>query len=303
MRRLPYLNGLRAFEAAARGGSIAAAAAELGVAPAAVSRMVKLLEARIGFALFERGPNRLSLTPAGRAYRDGLTAIFDGLVDLTDRASALARHPVLTIGAGPTFAARWLIPRLSSLRAALPGVDVRVTAGGIAAPFADEWTCGIFLGDGNWPGLVAVPLFAAELAPVAAPAVAKRLRDPADLARVPLLRVAHSPHDWRDWAAAAGVPEPDTTGPTFEYYGQVLQAAIDGAGVAMGITPYIDEDLGAGRLVAPFPARAPKHKGWFLVHRARRAGEPAFEAFKNWILRASGGTRPNRRRPGSRHAP
>ncbi|MFM7346326.1 MAG: LysR substrate-binding domain-containing protein, partial [Tagaea sp.] len=300
MRRLPYLNGLRAFEAAARGGSIAAAAAELGVAPAAVSRMVKLLETRNGFALFERGPNRLVLTPAGSAYRDGLTAAFDGLVELTDRAAALARHPILTVGADPTFAARWLIPRLSDLREALPGVDVRVTAGGIAAPFADDWTCGIRLGDGKWPGLVAVPLFAAELAPVASPAMAKRLRDPADLARVPLLRVAHSPEDWRDWAKAAGIPAPDATGPTFEYYGQALQAAVDGAGVAMGITPYIDEDLSAGRLVAPFRTRAPKNKGWFLVHRARRAGEPAFEAFKRWISRASAGTRPNRRRPESR---
>ncbi|MCM0019337.1 MAG: LysR substrate-binding domain-containing protein [Tagaea sp.] len=303
MRRLPYLNGLRAFEAVARGRSIAAASAELGVAPAAVSRMVKLLEARIGFALFARGPNRLVLTTAGGAYRDGLTEIFDRLVDLTDRAASLARHPILTIGAGPTFASRWLIPRLSSLRKAVPGVDVRVTAGGIAAPFADDWTCGIRLGDGNWPGLVAVPLFAAELSPVASPAFAKRLRDPADLSRVPLLRVAHSPDDWRLWAEAAGIPAPSAAGPTFEYYGQALQAAADGVGVAMGVTPYIDDDLATGRLAAPFALRAPKHKGWFLVHRARRAGEPAFEAFKAWITSRRAGTRPNRRRPENRHAP
>jgi LysR family transcriptional regulator, glycine cleavage system transcriptional activator len=303
MRRLPYLNGLRAFEAVARGGSISAASAELGVAPASVSRMVKLLEARIGFALFARAPNRLALTKAGRVYCDGLTEIFDRLVDLTDRAAALARHPILTIGAGPTFASRWLIPRLSSLREAVPGVDVRVTAGGIAAPFADDWTCGIRLGDGKWPGLIAVPLFAAELSPVAAPALAKRLREPADLACVPLLRVAHSAEDWRIWCAAAGIPEPPGSGPTFEYYGQALQAAADGVGVAMGVTPYIDDDLAAGRLVTPFALRAPKNKGWFLVHRARRAGEPAFEAFKAWIISGRAGTRPNRRRPGSRHAP
>jgi LysR family glycine cleavage system transcriptional activator len=104
MRKIPYLNGIRAFEAAARGGSFAAAAKELNVTPAAVSRMVRLLEQRLGLALFVREANRLALTPTGRSYQAGLTQIFDALANLTDQVRTLAANPVLTVGVGPTFA-------------------------------------------------------------------------------------------------------------------------------------------------------------------------------------------------------
>src|SRR5689334_10024960 len=107
MRRLPFLNGVRAFEAAARGGGFSAAAAELNVTPAAISRLVRLLELRLGLALFERRANRLVPTPAGRSYQAGLTPLFDALAALTDRVAAEARAKVLTVGVGPTFAIRW----------------------------------------------------------------------------------------------------------------------------------------------------------------------------------------------------
>jgi LysR family glycine cleavage system transcriptional activator len=148
MRRLPYLNGIRAFEAAARCGSFAGAAVELSVTPAAVSRMVRLLEDRLGVGLFERSANRLALTAAGRAYRIGLSPILDALVQLTDQVKAQSGR-VLTVGVGPTFAVRWLIPRLADFRRSAPDIDVRITTGGAAAPFADDWTCGIKLGEGN----------------------------------------------------------------------------------------------------------------------------------------------------------
>src|SRR5262249_51194279 len=111
MRQLPYLNGIKAFEAAARAGSFAGAATELNVSPAAVSRMVRLLEDRLGVVLFERGANKLSLTSAGHAYQVGLSPIFDALTLLTEQVKGRAGHPILTIGVGPTFAVRWLIPR------------------------------------------------------------------------------------------------------------------------------------------------------------------------------------------------
>ena len=161
MRRLPYLNGLKAFEAAARRGSFASAAAELNVTPSAVSRMVRLLEARLGVDLFERSANRLALTAAGRAYHVGLVPIFDALVLLTDQVEARSATRALTIGVGPTFAIRWLIPRLATFRELAPDIEVRITTGGAAAPFVDDWTCGIKLGDGHWPGLVAEQLFGA----------------------------------------------------------------------------------------------------------------------------------------------
>src|SRR3984893_3608967 len=243
VRRLLFLNGIRAFEAAARSGSFAAAGTELHVSPAAISRMVHLLEERLGIALFERKANRLVMTPAGRAYQNGLTPIFDALASLTAQVTAPSSVRVLTIGVGPTFAMRWLIPRLADFRKEEPDIDVRITTGGAAAPFGDDWSCGIKLGDGEWPGLVAEPLFAADLLPVCAPRPATSLKRPGDLKGPGPPRAAHSPDDWPLWLKTAGVTRVTARGPEVQFYGQGLTAAVDGLGVAMGIRPYIDDDL------------------------------------------------------------
>ena len=199
MRRLPFLNGVRAFEAAARTGSFAKAADELHVTPAAISRLVHLLEERLGAELFERKANRLAPTPAGRTYQAGLTPLFDALANLTAQVSAMGGARVLTVGVGPTFAIRWLIPRLAEFQKVAPDMEVRFATGGAAAPFSDDWTCGITLGNGDWPGLVAERLFAANLTPVCAPALARRLKQPDDLRSATLLRVGHAREDWPRW--------------------------------------------------------------------------------------------------------
>ncbi len=284
MRRLPFLNGVKAFEAVARHGSFAGAAAELNVSPAAVSRMVQLLEQRLGVPLFERRANRLLATPAGRSYQAGLTPIFDALASLTAQVTAQAGARILTVGVGPTFAIRWLIPRLAAFAKAEPEIEVRITTGGAAAPFGDDWTCGIKLGDGDWPGLVSERLFAADLLPVAAPRLAQRLKRPADLRGGDLIRVTHAPEDWPLWLKAAGVARVAARGPAFDYYGQALQAASDGVGMAMGIRPYIDDDLRAGRLVAPFALTVPKGKEWYLAYREYRREQRDFAAFRRWLM-------------------
>jgi len=220
VRRLLFLNGIKAFEAAARTGSFAAAGAELNVSAAAVSRMVHLLEERLGVALFERKANRLVTTAAGRAYQGGLTPIFDALAGLTAQVTAPASVRVLTIGVGPTFAMKWLIPRLADFRKQEPDIDVRITTGGAAVPFGEDWSCGIKLGDGEWPGLIAEPLFAADLLPVCAPRLANQLKRPADLKGPSLLRVAHSPDDWPSWLEAAGTARITARGLQFDHYGQ-----------------------------------------------------------------------------------
>src|SRR2546428_9985422 len=196
MRRLLFLNGIKAFEAAARSGSFAGAGAELNVSAAAVSRMVHLLEERLGVVLFERKANRLATTAAGRAYQSGLTPIFDALASLTAQVTAPSSVRVLTIGVGPTFAMKWLIPRLTDFRKEEPTIDVRITTGGAAAPFVDDWSCGVRLGNGEWPGLTAEPLFAADLLPVCAPRLANTLKRPSQPKGPTLPRVAHSPADW-----------------------------------------------------------------------------------------------------------
>jgi LysR family transcriptional regulator, glycine cleavage system transcriptional activator len=287
MRRLLFLNGIRAFEAAARSGSFAGAGAELNVSAAAVSRMVHLLEQRLGVALFERKANRLAMTAAGRAYQSGLTPIFDAMASLTAQVTAPSSVRVLTLGVGPTFAMRWLIPRLADFRQHEPDIDVRITTGGAAAPFGDDWSCGIKLGDGAWPGLVAEPLFAADLLPVCAPRLAAQLKRPGDLKGPGLLRVAHAAEDWPLWLKAAGVARVNARGQEFQFYGQALQAAVDGLGIAMGIRPYIDDDLAAGRLVAPFALSVPKGMRWYLVYRSFRTEQRDFAAFRRWIIRAA----------------
>ncbi|WP_203073614.1 LysR substrate-binding domain-containing protein [Falsiroseomonas ponticola] len=288
MVHVPFLNGIRAFDAAARAGSFTAAAAALHVSPAAVSRLVKLLEARMGVALFIRHANRLALTEAGRQYRDGLAPLLEAIARLTEQVAERGGRGVLTVGVGPTFAIRWLIPRLADWQRRHPGIEVRITTGGAAAPFAEGWTCGIRLGEGNWPGLEAMPLFTADLQPVCRPDLAASLARPADLAGQCLLRVSHAPEDWGRWLAAAGEGRVAATGPVFDFYGQAQQAAADGLGIAMGIRPYVDDDLAAGRLVAPFALKVPKRGRWWLVHRPARAEEAGFQAFRAWMREQAG---------------
>jgi LysR family glycine cleavage system transcriptional activator len=285
-RQLPSLNGIRAFESAARHVSFAKAAEELNVTPAAVSRLVKLLEERLGVALFERSANSLALTGAGTRYHDGLTPTLDRIAALTEAVTAEVKPKVLTVGVGPTFAIRWLIPRLPDFAREAPDVEVRLTTGGATTPFSPDWSCGISLGVGDWPDLVSQELIQADLTPVCAPILARTLLHPRDLTGVRLLHVAHAPDDWPRWLESVNMTARPATGLTVAYYGQALQAALDGTGVAMGIRPYIDDDLKAGRLVAPFRHTIPKGSGWYLLVRRERAPEASFQAFRSWITRA-----------------
>ena len=131
-----------------------------------------------------------------------------------------------------------------------------------------------------------------DLLPVAAPAIAARIGDVTALARETLIRVAHAPEDWPRWLAALGAEGLRAGGPVFDYYGQAIQAALDGLGVAMGVRPYIDDDLAAGRLVAPFPRSVSKGMRWYLVHHPAREAEPGFTAFRRWIITAATASEP-----------
>ena len=287
MRKLPFLNGIRAFEAAARAESFAKAADELHVTPAAISRMVQLLEQRLGVPLFERKANRLVLTAAGRSLSNGPDAGLRSTRQPDGANQAMAGSRVLTVGVGPTFATRWLIPRLAGFQKEEPEVEVRFATGGATLPYNDDWTCGIRLGDGDWPDFTAERLFAADFTPVCSPAMAKRLKSPDDLRNATLLRVAHAADEWPRWFKTVELSKIRVKGPEFEYYGQALQAAADGVGVAIGISPYVDDDLKAGRLVAPFAQSVSKGEHWYLIYREGRKDEAAFRAFRAWILRAA----------------
>lgn len=281
----PPLNGLRAFEAAARTGSYVAAAEELHVSPSAISRLVKLLEARVGVALFVRRPNGLKLTERGAAYLAELTAAFARIAQATERLRSSGAE-ALVVGAGPTLAMRWLIPRLPAFHAAHADVDVRLStqiAG--ATPLRPDWHAAIRLGDGDWSGLKAEFLFTAELFPVCAPRVAAALSRPEDLARATLLSAANAVSDWPTWRDAAGLNGVVdlSRAVTFDYPAFALQAAIDGLGVAMARGPFVADDLAAGRLVKPFLLSVPNGKGWWFISRPEAEGNAALAAFRDWV--------------------
>ena len=284
-RRLPSLNGLRAFEAAGRHNSFTAAAKELNVTQAAVSRMVRLLEQRIGFALFGRQANALELTAQGRAFLAGLTNSFDSIARLAEQVAAMRSGPVLTVGVGPTLAVNWLIPRLNEFYRSNPEVEVRMATGGATRPVRDDWTCTMRRDVSAWPGYVAEELFPSALIPVCTPALATGLRHPSDLRRAPLIVVPHLSGDWSCWFEAAGFRGPIHRGSEmlFDNNAMAMQAVFDGVGIAVAQTLYVTGALQAGRLVAPFAIVAKKREAWYLEYRPSRADDSALIAFRKWL--------------------
>src|SRR5271154_1967208 len=198
-RHLPSLNGLRAFEAAGRHRSFTAAGQELNVTQVAVSRMVRLLEERLGFALFRRHANALELTIQGQAFLSGLTDSFDSIARLTEQVAAMRGGPVLTVGVEQSLAVNWLIPRLTSFYRSHPDIEVRMATGGATRPVRDDWTCTIRRDTAAWPGYVAESLFPSALVPVCIPALATGLRHPSDLLGATLIFATHLPNEWQCW--------------------------------------------------------------------------------------------------------
>lgn len=285
VRRLPSLNGLRAFETAGRYGSFTGAAKELNVTPTAVSRMVRLLEQRIGFALFRRQANALELTTQGRAFLTGLTDSFDSIARLAEQVAAMRAGPVLTIGVGPTLAMNWLIPRLSGFYQSNPEVEVRMATGGATRPVRDDWTCTIRRDTSAWPGYVAEELFQSAIIPVCTPSLAVGLHNPSALRSAPLIVVPHLSGDWPCWFEAAGLSAAIKRGSEvlFDNNAMAMQAVLNGVGVAVAQTLYVTDALKAGRLVAPFPIVATRREVWFLEYKPSRADDAALATFRGWL--------------------
>jgi len=283
---LPSLKGLRAVEAAARLGSFTKAAEELKVTQTAISRLVREVELFLGQSLFERHANALVLSEAGRAFGPRLSDVFR---DLEAAVASLQRRPggpAITVAVGPTFAIRWLIPKLPGFQRVHPRIEVRiVTATGDPAELRPDWTATIRLADGPGSGHDGRRLFTAALFPVAAPALAASLKQPRDLLRQTLLEVSHSPEDWPRWLKAAGLdPLKLRRRLSFDYSAFALQAALDGLGVALARAPYVADDLAAGRLVKPFDlVVAEESRGWFVIHRPGAERDAAFGAFLVWL--------------------
>jgi len=292
--RLPSLNGLRAFEAAARHLSFTLAASELNVTQTAISHQIRRLEEELGIRLFVRQNRALTLTPEARDYLPGVRAAFNDLRLATDRLLRKDDDKVLTVSTLASLAAKWLLPRLTDFQEHHPGIDVRITTSTSLVDFQrDNVDAAIRYGRGQWPGLRADWLMADELFPVCSPSLLrgdKPLRCPEDLKSHMLLHTSNAnSDDWRLWLTAAGQPVDIARQPgiTFDMIFMTIQAAIDGIGVAMGRTSYVQDDIAKGRLVVPFKIALPAYAGFYLVAPEGRREAPKLAAFRDWMIAAT----------------
>lgn len=279
------LNALRAFEASARHLSFTRAAIELCVTQAAVSHQVKGLEARLGAALFRRLPRGLALTDEGLALLPSVRDSFDKLGDVLARFEGGRVLEVLSVGVVGTFAVGWLLPRLPAFREAHPFVDLRLFTNNNRTDLAGEGLdCAVRFGDGAWHGTEAAPLFEAPMSPLCAPTLAARLAEPADLLGETLLR-SYRAADWPDWFAAAGLPPPPIRGPVFDSSWVMVEAAMQGLGVALAPPMMFARDLRQGRVVQPFSTQVSAGRYW-LTWLKSKAPSPALRAFQTWLSEA-----------------
>lgn len=288
MARLPSLNALRAFEAAARHGSFTRAATELHVTHAAVSHQVKALEADLKAALFRRAGRGLEVTATGGALASALGEAFARVGLAVEEARQGDRTGTLTVSVEPSFAARWLVLRVGRFTAAQPAIQLRLSLSEDVTDFdREDVDLGIRYGRGGWPGLRADLLMGARVFPVCSPALLAAgppLTVPADLRHHALLH-EDSDQYWRDWLSAAGASGVEAhRGPRFDTAHMALAAAAAGQGVALADDALAAADLADGRLVRLFDVATPTDGGYWLVTPPRAVDRPKVEAFRSWLL-------------------
>jgi LysR family transcriptional regulator, glycine cleavage system transcriptional activator len=290
-RRLPPLNALVVFEAAARHLSFTRASEELHVTQAAVSHQIKAIEDYLGLALFHRlGRGQgLILTDAGRNYLPRVSAALESIRLATDVLAQVRRKRVLNLIALDSFGAMWLLPRLSRFTRQHPDVDVRITAAdvesdGLSRNLAD---IEIRYGMGNWPQFEVTRFLTESIFPVCSPALMngpQPLREPQDLRHHTLLHDVMTT-SWRDWLTAAGVVGVDAErGPGFNHSNLVIQAVQMGEGVALGRGALVVDALKSGSLVKPFALSLPSPYAYFIVTTKAGAADPLVEACRDWLV-------------------
>lgn len=292
-RRLPPLNAIRAFEAAARRGGFHAAGGELNVSANAVGRLVKVLEDWLGVPLFRRLPRGVVLTDAGRGYMARVASILDQLSEATADLQRVEASQTLTVSAMPSFVSRWLVPRLGRLTDSHPDLDVRILASVPLTDFSrEEVDIAIRLGRGSYPGLTSELLLQEEFYPVCSPALIAKgpsLHVPEDLAGHVLLHdewEARIPDqlDWTRWVQEIGAGGIDTQrGIRFSFSHMTLQAAAAGQGVALASSALAGEDLKTGALVRPFGSLSVRGPyGFHLVCPQAAANREKVAIFRKW---------------------
>ena len=302
MRSIAHLNALRAFEASARHQSFSLAAQELNVTPAAVGQLVRTLEAWLGSPLFVRstsGRARLVTTEVAEQALPDIRAGLERLAVGLERLRSGSAGGVLTVTVSPAFAAKWLLPRIERFQAAWPETDLRLDTSLKPVDFvAQRIDVGVRYGRGLWPGLAAEKLMDEEVYPVCAPALlaTATLQAPGDLRGQVLIHdqsvdTSTGFASWQAWLRHAGVQGvPTDRGLRINNSAAVLQAAIDGQGVALARSVMAHDDLAAGRLVRLFPqVRLESTLAYYVVYRPECIAQPKVAAFRDWLLREADG--------------
>jgi LysR family glycine cleavage system transcriptional activator len=293
MRRLPPLNALKAFEAAARSESFTRAAEELNVTHGAVSHQVKALEALLGIKLFNREHQRLAITEAGREYLAVVRDALDRIAVGTDRLVQRQSSGTLTISTSPDFAAKWLVHRLGRFAERHPEISIRVSAAMQQVDFArEDVDVAVRHGDGKWPGLEIVRLCSERLFPVCSPKLISgrnRITTAADLLKFPLLRLSDW-NTWSRWFEAAGVAaDPRAHGPILNSASMLIDAAVDGQGIALARTTLAAWDILNGRLVRPIDISLRMPNTYWIICPKVSAKVPKIATFRDWLLAEAAG--------------
>jgi LysR family transcriptional regulator of beta-lactamase len=278
------LNGLRAFEASARHLSFTNAAIELCVTQAAVSQQVKSLEKRLGTQLFQRLPRGLKITAEGEALLPVVTGSFDQLANSLERIEGGHVRELLFLGAVGTFAVGWLLPRLPNFQRRFPFVDIRLSTNNNRVDMAAEGLdFAIRFGNGSWHGTDAMRLFEAPLSALCVPELAELLQKPADVAEQTLLR-SYRADEWSRWFEAAGVAASPqfNKGIVFDSSLAMMEAALQGIGVALAPPSMFSRHLSSGAIEQPFPTTISLGSYW-LTRLQSRSMTPAMQAFSDWI--------------------
>ena len=287
-RSLPPLNAIRSFEAAARHQSFTRAADELCVTQGAVSHQVKALEAELGLKLFNRERQGLAITDAGHDYLTVVQDAFDRIALGTDRLLQRLHSGVITVSMSPDFAAKWLVSRLGRFAEAHPEIELKVSATMHHVDFVrEDVDLAIRHGAGNWVGLDAVNLCSEELFPICNPALLgsqRGIHSPEDVLQFPLLHL-NDRRDWSRWLEAAGASgEGLLHGPILNHASMLIDAAIDGQGIALARTALAAADLINGRLVQPFQTTLPVKNTYWIVCPKATSALPKIAAFRDWLL-------------------
>lgn len=288
INRLPPLNALKSFEAAARRGSFQAAASELFVTPSAVSHQIKTLEEFIGLELFIRQPRKIALTHAGEDYYRSIQTALNEIDRSTQKLISTHQSGDLHLSVAPAFLTRWLLPRISSFYETHPDIKIEISAASGLIDFnVQETDMAVYFGSGDWPDIDIHLLRHYQQRPVCNPLLlqGKRIQNPEELLEYPFLHVNKRQEEWPNWFNQLGVEfKEKKQGMYFSSGSLTTVAAINGLGFALADVGFVSEEIASGKLVSPVSEHLKTDKSFYLVYQKNRAMTYSMKSFHNWLL-------------------